>query len=527
MSPHVLVIGGGHNGLVAANYLARAGSRVTLIEARSQLGGVVGRLEFLPGYSTAITNSPGSLEGRIIQDLELERFGLRFRFPDVTLLHPMDDGLFIGWRDRARVAAQLDSFSAGEARRHRELIGRLDRIGASTRLSLWDAPGTLSEVLDAMNPADRAEFLDVAVDGSLSELLDESLASDAAKSLMMMLALNGQLVSPQEPGSAFGLLMRPISRASSAQDILGIGNSPLRGSVGLPLGSMGSIVDALTLAARANGVNIRTGAAVAGIDLDADDRVSGVILDTGEALTGFDAAIVTLEPSRLRALLPRTVVDESVWPEPPLGSAFKIVLALDDLPSVSGAPADVPIEMLLEAQFRIGPSTSYITRAVEDGIAGRASDAPIIWGLIPSIGSPGLAPAGKHLLSLNVWHAPHSLGTAHWREHGEDFVARCLQELEPRLPGITNRVIDARWFSPHDLEREYHLTGSNITHGDMLPSRMLGGRPSGQLTTQLQRHGIVLGGAGAWPGGYVTGIPGRNAAVLAHSMTQQSKAGAR
>lgn len=527
MSSHVVVIGGGHNGLVAANYLARAGARVTLIEARPQLGGVVGRIEYLPGYSASVTNSPGSLEGRIIQDLELERFGLRFRFPDVTLVHPMEDGLFIGWRDRERVAAQLDAFSPGEAQRHRELIERLDRIGASSRLSLWQAPGALEDVLDGMNPADRTEFLDVAVDGSLSQLLDESLVSDAAKSLMMMLALNGQLVSPKAPGSAFGLLMRPISRASSAQDVLGIGDSPLRGSVGLPLGSMGSIVDALTLAARANGVSIRTGAAVARIELDADDCVSGVTLETGELLTGFDAAVVTLEPSRLRALLPPAALDESVWPEPPLGSAFKIGLALDGLPSLAGAPADVPIETLLEAQFRIGPSTSYITKAVDDGIAGRASRAPIIWGLIPSLGSPGLAPHGKHLLSLNVWHAPHSLGADHWSEHGDDFVARCLQELEPRLPGLTDRVIDARWFSPHDLEREYHLTGSNITHGDMLTSQMLGGRPSSQLNSELERHGIVLGGAGAWPGGYVTGIPGRNAAVLAYSMTQRSKADTR
>ncbi|NYF13890.1 phytoene dehydrogenase-like protein [Pseudoclavibacter sp. JAI123] len=527
MNSHVVVIGGGHNGLVAANYLARAGSQVTLIEARQQLGGVVGRIEYMPGYSASITNSPGSLEGRIIQELELDRFGLRFHFPEITLLHPMDDGLFVGWRDRARVAAQLDAFSEGEAERHRALIERLDRVGASTRLSVWDAPGTLEDVVAAMDASSRVEFLEIGVEGSLSQLLDESLKSDAAKSLMMMLALNGQLVSPRSPGSAFGLLMRPISRASSAQDVLGIGDSPLRGSVGLPLGSMGSIVDALALAARANGVNIRAGSAVTNIELDADEHVSAVVLDTGERLTGFDAAVVTLEPSRLRALLPSATLDESCWPKPPLGSAFKIGLALDGLPGLADAPPGVPIETLLEAQFRIGPSSSYITKAVDDGLAGKASDAPIIWGLIPSLGSPGLAPDGKHLLSLNVWHAPHSLGHDHWREHGDEFVDRCLRELEPRLPGLTDRVTDAHWFSPHDLEREYNLTGSNITHGDMLPTQMLGERPGAELSAELLNHGIVLGGAGTWPGGYVTGIPGRNAAVLAHSIRKRTKVGTR
>ncbi|PKW18424.1 phytoene desaturase family protein [Saccharopolyspora spinosa] len=520
MSPHVVVVGGGHNGLVAANYLARFGMRVTLLEARPTLGGMAGRLEYLPGYLGAITNSPGSLEGRIIQELELARHGLRFVSPDVTLLQRMGEGLFVGWRDRDRVAAQLETFATGEAKRHRLLVERLDALGAASGLSLWEPPPSLQEALDRMPTAVRDEFRLVVLDGSLNDLLAESLRTDAAKSLMMMLALNGQLVSPDAPGSAMGLLMRPISRASSTEDVLGIGDAPLRGSVGLPVGSMSAIVDALARAAGEHGVQIRTNAPVVRLELAEHGQVTAVVLESGEQITGVDMVVSAVEPSRLATMLPSGALTEAATPEPPEGSAFKIALALDSLPGVAGAPEDVPLETLLSAQFRVAPDPAYITAAVEDGIAGRPSAKPIMWGLIPSLTSEGLAPKGKHLMSINVWHAPYRLGREYWREHGATFFGACLAQLEESFPGLQTRIEDARWFSPHDLEDEFGLTGSNITHGDMLPSQLLDGRPGTDFTRAARSMGIVVGGAGSWPGGYVTGAPGRNAATLVNKMVR-------
>lgn len=520
MTLHVAVVGGGHNGLVAANYLARFGAKVTLLEARSQLGGPVARLEYLPGYFGSITNSPGSLEGRVIHELELESYGLRFVKPDVTLLQQMREGLFIGWRDQERVAAQLDSFAPGEAARYRALIARLDALGAASRLSLWDQPFSLVETLEAMPDGVRKEFTSVVLDGSLMDLLNESLKSDAAKSMMMMLALNSQLISPHAPGSAMGLLLRPISRASSTEDLLGIRDAPLRGSVGLPSGSMGSIVDALTLAARVHGVNIRLSAPVAQLHLAGDGHVSALVLESGERITGVDAVVVTVEPSRLAAMLPPGAIPDGVVPNPPAGSAFKIALALGSLPEVANAPKGVPVETLLSAQFRIAPDPQYITAAVEEGIAGRPSAWPIMWGLVPSVTSPGLAPHGKHLMSINVWHAPHRLGRDYWREHADDFFRRCLVQLQLAFPGLSQRIEGVKLFTPRDLEDEFGLTGSNITHGDMIPPEYLDGRPGKQFTRLLHAMGIVLGGAGGWPGGYVTGAPGRNAAVSIITMVR-------
>ncbi|QBE48412.1 phytoene desaturase family protein [Leucobacter triazinivorans] len=513
MAKHVVVIGGGHNGLIAANYVAKAGHRVTLCEARASLGGPAGRFEFMPGYSSSITNSIGSFEGRIFDELQLETFGLRFHKPDVTLLHPMEDDLFIGWRDRRLVAEQMESYAAGESVRHRELIARLDALGAASGLSLWSRPEPGRGFLDRMDADDRSAFSDAMLEGSLMDLLDGALTTPQVKSMMMMLALNGQLLSPRARGSAFGLLLRPISRAAGGDGgLLGNQDAPLRGSVGLPIGSMGSIIDALTLSAHALGVSIRTNCRVEELLFDDSGRVDGVRLESGSRLSGIDAAIITVEPSLLPGMMPDYPGDAPRWPEQPKGSAFKVAVALDGVPSVRQADPRIPVETLLQAQFRIGPSPEYIEAAVDDGLAGRASDSPIIWGLIPTIASPGLAPPGKHLMSLNVWHAPHDLGREHWAEHGDRYVQSCLRQLRRLLPSIDEHIEDVRWYSPHDLEDEFALTSSNITHGDMTPDLMLDGRPGRGVNESLAQRGLYLGGAGTWPGGYVTGAPGRNSA---------------
>ena len=521
MTRQAVVIGGGHNGLVAANYLARAGWHVTLIERRESLGGVVGRFEYLPGFASSITNSPGSFEGTILEELQLQRYGLRFHRPEATLLHPMGDSLFVGWRDQSLVKQQLDSYANGEYDRHRSLVGRLDALGAAAGMSLWQRPESLESVIDGIEEPWRSEFERDIVHGTLRELLDSALDSDEAKSLMMMLALNGQLVSPDAAGSAFGLMLRPISRASSATDPMGNGSSPLRGSVGLPIGSMAAIVDALVSSALAHGVQFRLGAHATELELNDEGRVAAIRLETGERITGMDATIATVEPSRLAGMLPADWQPETDRPSAPSGSAFKIALALDGLPGIRNAPEGPPPEALLEAQFRIGPSTDYITDAVEAGIRGEPSSHPIIWGLIPSLTSPGIAPDGHHLMSLNVWHAPHALGAAYWRDHGAEFADQCIAQVETAFPGTTDRIVDRRWLGPHELEAEFGLTSSNITHGDMLPEHMLNSRPGRSFTAALEQAGVVLGGAGAWPGGYVTGIPGRNSAARVLTMDRE------
>lgn len=202
-------------------------------------------------------------------------------------------------------------------------------------------------------------------------------------------------------------------------------------------------------------------------------------------------------------------------------SAFKAVLALDGLPTYAGLPADVDPAAVSGCQVRIAPSLDYIEASVADGIAGLPSARPIMWGLFPTVTSPELAPAGRHILSLNVWHAPHRLREGEWSEAAKQaFGERCIAELATVMPDLPARIVGQRFMSPVEIESELNLVSSNITHLDMLAGRLFGGRPHpevGAYATPLA--GFWLTGAGTWPGGYVTGVPGRNAAHAILSTT--------
>ncbi len=210
-----IVVGGGHNGLVATAYLAKAGLRPLLIEARPTLGGPCGTFEFLPGYRCAFTNSPGSFEPRFIAELQLEHFGLKFIRTDPTVVHPFPRGAFIGWRDRDRLAAQFDAYAPGEAERYFGLLSDLEELGRHLGASMFaPSPDLVRAARDV--PRHLAGLFDRVMCGSLRQLLDERLQSEEAKALLGMLALNATLTPPSAPGSAVGLMMRPISLAAYA-----------------------------------------------------------------------------------------------------------------------------------------------------------------------------------------------------------------------------------------------------------------------------------------------------------------------
>ncbi|MEU9608100.1 NAD(P)/FAD-dependent oxidoreductase [Streptomyces sp. NPDC048057] len=514
-----VVVGGGHNGLVTAAYLGRAGMKVALLEARSTPGGPCGGYEFLPGRRLAFTNSPGSLNPAVVAELGLARHGLRFVRVDPTVVHHFDEGCFVGWRDQARVDAQLDAFAPGEAARYRALIAGLERLGARLGVRL-DTPPPTPDLLKKRlsDPADLRLF-NAVFDGGLTELLDEHLRSDRAKALLALLALNAQLVPPSAPGTAVGLMMRPFALAAaggSAPDAAE--RTALRGSTGLPVGSMSAIVDALTGACREHGVDVHTDTPVARV-LHGPLGVRGVVTPAGEEFTA-PRVISTVNPVHLfRDLLDDGAMDpdvrEHVLRTPMRGSAFKLVLEVDSLPPYAGLPKDADPDAVRTCQFRFGSSLAEIERAVRAAREGRASDEPLMWGLTPTLTSPGLTPGTTQLISVNAWHAPHRPHDGPWNEQRtEEFGRRCVARLDALMPGIADRIVDHRFMNPVDIEAELGLVGSNITHGDMLPAALFGARPHPALAGyRTPLRGFYLGGSGTWPGGYVTGTPGRNAAT--------------
>jgi phytoene dehydrogenase-like protein len=512
-----VVIGGGHNGLVAAAYLGRAGLSVLLLEARDRLGGPCGSFDFLPGYRTAFSNSPGSLEATIVEELDLASFGLRFVRTDPTVIHPFPSGAFVGWRDRERVSGQFERFAPGEAARYHALMGSLEDLATRLGISIFEAPPGLDAIEGRLkSDADKALFRRV-FRGSLAELLHESLRSDEAKALLAIIALNTNLATPSMPGTAVGLMLRPFSLVSSPDPVGGddARRLPLRGSTGLPVGGMGAIVDALAACCRKYGVVIRTGTRATQVR-PLDDSLLAVSASSGDEFRA-STVISAINPRvAFRDLLDDQSMDPAlrvaVARQPIHGSAFKLVLALDRLPHYAGLPPEVTAAEAARCQFRIAPSLAYIEAAGRDGIEGRYSSGPLMWGLIPSATSPELAPPGKHLLSVNIWHAPYRAPSDAVNLELERFADRSVELLAAYMPDLPEIILDRAIMGPAAIEAELGLVESNIAHGDMLPDLLFGQRPHALLNDyRTPLAGFYLTGGGTWPGGYVTCIPGRNA----------------
>ncbi|GGZ59967.1 FAD-dependent oxidoreductase [Streptomyces inusitatus] len=527
----VVIVGGGHNGLVTAAYLGRAGLRVAVVESRRSLGGPCGGYEFLPGRSLAFTNSPGSLNPAVVSELRLADHGLRFIRADPTVVQQFDGRCFLGWRDPARVDQQLDAFAPGEAGRYRGLISSLERLGASLGVLLDGPPPALAELGDRLtDPAERKLFTAV-FEGSLTGLLDQHLRSDQAKALLALLALNAQLVPPSTPGSAVGLMMRPFALAAAGAPHSGDAAErvALRGSTGLPVGSMSAIVDALADCCRAHGVTLRTGSPVARI-LHGGGGVRGVVTATGEEFTA-DRVVSAVNPVHLfRDLLDDAAMGPEIRAEVAgtamRGSAFKVVLEVDSLPAYAGLPDDADPDRVRACQFRVGSSLGQIEESITRALTGRAGERPLMWGLIPTLTSPGLTPGGTHLISVNAWHAPYRPHDGPWdAERTDRFGRRCVEELSRLMPGLADRVIDHRFMNPVEIESELGLPESNITHGDMLPGNLFGARPHSSVAAyRTPLTGFYISGAGTWPGGYITGTPGRNTAgAVLHDLHHEQR----
>ena len=514
----VIVIGGGHNGLVCASYLAGAGLDVAVLERGPRLGGPAGKVEFLPGYSCTFSNSPGSLEPKIARDLDLERHGLRFQTQDPTLVHPLEDGrLFVAWRDRERTAAQFDAFAPGESRRYEAMFKYVQDFADRLGISLFKPPPSLQELVRNLTTLADQEAFSRLFFGSVRDLFEEFALAEETKAVLGPISTVAGLAAPGTPGTPMNLLMRPLSLASISADAgYDPRRQPLRGSTGLPVGGMGAIVEAIASSARSRGAVLRTDAPVRRI-LIRDGAVGGVATAAGEEI---EAAIV------VAAVNPRITVldlveDQPDWAELKgkmarkrmAGKAYKLVLALDAAPRFAAARDDAEAALLAGAQFRIAPTLAYLEEAHTDMLLGRPPVKPIIWGLCPSMGAPELAPPGRHVMSLNIGNAPYHLKDADWSVEKDLLAQRCIDTLARWMPNLEDIITDYRCLSPVDIERELGLVEANITHGDMLPWNQFWMRPlPGLHDYRTPTRGLYLSGVGTWPGNYVSGIPGHNTA---------------
>ena len=514
----VVVIGAGHNGLVTAGYLARAGLKVLVLERRDVVGGACVTEERFPGYrisSAAYLNS--LLQQRVIQDLEMERFGYMVYPKEPAYFQPFPDGRhLIFWRDMHETQKEIAKFSPRDAEVYPRYEEHLDRLAQFVEPLLLMTPPNLpprfQDLPKLLTLARGAWKLGGGGMAALARIMSESVAqfldrwfeSDAFKVALATDGVIGTNGGPMTPGTAYVLFHHVMG---------GVGG--MRGLWGFVRGGMGGITQALAASARSRGVDVRTGAPVERI-LMAGGSAAGVALESGEEIR-TRIVVSNADPKRtfLRLLDPKTLPTDFRQEVEELrmeGCSFKINLALGELPNFNALPGAGPGPQH-RGTIHICPSVEYMERAWDDAKYGRPSGAPMLECTIPTCYDDSLAPAGKHLMNIFVQYAPYRLREGSWRQEKERFADRVMDILAEYAPNIRTAVIHRHVLSPADLEDEFGLTGGNIFHGEMSLDQLFFLRPvPGWAQYRTPVRNLYLCGSGTHPGGGVMGAPGHNAA---------------
>jgi phytoene dehydrogenase-like protein len=531
----IIIIGGGHNGLTCAAYLAEAGLKVLVLERRAVVGGAAVTEEFHPGFRNSVASYTVSLlNPKVIADLELHRHGLRIVERRVSNFLPFPDGQ--SFRSAPGLTqSEVARFSNRDAERLPEYERRLEIIADVVRALLLEQPPNLiergigpaiEEAIRAAQLAGRLNALDMTAKRDLLDLftksagewLDHWFDSAPVKALFGFDSIVGNFASPYTPGSAYVLLHHVFGEVNGK-----------KGLWGHAIGGMGAITQAMAACCRERGVDIRTAASVrqvliediptraGGAVIRETPSARGVILENGETLRA-KAVVSNLNPK----LLFERLVGEGHQPADfrerieryKNGSGtFRMNVALSDLPRFTCMPE--PGDHLT-AGIIIAPSLQYMERAYDDARAFGWSREPIVEMLIPSTLDDTLAPSGKHVASLFCQHVqPVLSGGRSWDDHKDEVADLMIATVDKYAPGFAASVLGRQVLSPRDLERTFGLVNGDIMHGALSLDQLFSARPVlgyGDYRTPIA--GLYQCGSGTHPGGGVTGAPGHNAAKV-------------
>ena len=512
----VIVIGAGHNGLVTAGYLAKAGRRVLVLERRDCVGGAAVTEEVFPGFRfSTCADGSGYLCEEVRRDLkpDVEIFNA-----DPVVFAPQPDGSRLAiWRDPAKTAAEIEPFSRADAERYPQFIAFVEKIaavvGGLARVAPPDLPDvglrdllSLRPMAGPLRALGRKHLNDLlrVLPMPVADLLDEWFESEVVKGAIAANGVRDLTWGPKESGTAYALLYNWALADAG----------PFR-SAGVVKGGIGALCDGLAASARSFGVDIRTSAAVERIVTE-NGRAVGVILAGEETLrapvivSNADPRTTFLElldPYTLSAKLVRHVRNIKYR-----GSAARVLLALSEVPEFAAVGGDDP-GTLLASPIQIAPTLTYLQRAYDCTKYGEFSPHPHLDVLIPSLLDPSLAPDGQHVMSITAKYAPYRLRDGDWDSQRETFGDIVVETLAEYAPNLRNTILHRRVLVPPDLEAAYGLPEGNPSHGEMTLDQFFHMRPiPGYARYRTPLEGLYLCGAGCHPGGGVTGIPGHNAA---------------
>lgn len=518
MQYDIIIIGAGHNGLVAACYLAKAGLKTLVLERREIVGGCAVTEEIHPGFRcSTVAHTTGPLLPGVLNDLDLKTHGLEIINPEVrvTALEPDGKSLTI-YDDPSRTAAELERISSPDAKSYPAFAESFQRIGkmlaplltltppsidAPSPNELWNL-GKLGLSFRRLGKKDAFRLLRWGP-MAVADLVAEWFETELLRATVAARGIFGSFAGPWSAGTSAGLLWQ------AAAD-----GSPIPPATFIK-GGMGGLTAALAKAAQATGAEIRTDAKVERILVN-DGKAAKVALKTGEEISA--RAIVSNADPRttfLKLLDPLELNPDfllKIRNYRSTGSAAKVNLALSALPSVPSLNGDAQ-NIKLSGRIHIGPEIDYLERAFDAAKYGEFSTEPYLEITIPSLTDPTLAPAGAHVMSIHVQFAPYDLKNSDWNDRGEQLGDTVVEVLERYAPKIRDLIVARQVITPLDLENVYGLSGGHIMHGEQTLDQVFTFRPLiGWAQYRTPIKGLYLCGAGTHPGGGVTGGPGANAA---------------
>ena len=512
MAYDAIIVGAGHNGLVTAAYLAKAGKKVLVLERRPTVGGIAATEEVVSGfkYSTC-AHLAGSFSSEIISDLDLKKHGFDPLPLDPLLFAPnLEGSSLLVPRDPAKAIAEIERHSKTDASKYASFCALVKNLstflGTLYRMPLPDKanPGSFNPAeivkigwkFHRLGEKEMYEFLRI-LPMSSADLLNEWFDTDLLKAALAATGMLASFVGPRQQGTAFNMLHHQ----------LGESNGALR-TAGFVRGGIGNLSKALARAAQQVGAELRTEAEVAEI-VTKNGAATGVVLRNGDQIS---AATVVSNADAKRTfckLVEPTYLDPhfllQVKNIRSRGTVAKINLALDTLPKFSHAA--------LGGIIHIGPTLDYLERAADDAKYGRFSKQPFLEITIPSVADPSLAPAGKHVMSVWMQSAPYKLQEGTWNEQREALGDVVVDLIEDYAPGFKRSILHRQVLTPLDLEENYGLTGGHLYHAEMALDQIFFMRPvPGWSRYHTPIENLFLCGSGTHPGGAITGLPGYYAA---------------